>query len=439
MSRAEAVACLRADAQAIARAGVAGADPARCLAPALAAFTAGLAQGVPVHVIAAGKAARAMMRAALDAGIGVARGLVATVDASGPWPASIIAVDAGHPVPTAESERAAREALAIARGAGPGDALLVLLSGGASALLAAPGEGLSLADKQATTRLLLTAAASIDEINTVRKHLSAVKGGRLALAAACPVTTFALSDVVGPIADDPSVIGSGPTAPDPSTWADALAVVTRRGVLAALPVPVRARLEAGARRVLADTAKPGDTKLARGTYRVIGSRLDAMDAARGAAFDLGYATVTLEAAIVGEAREAGPAFVIEARERARRLPRPVCVIASGETTVRVVGKGRGGRNQELALASAPSLAAIDEPAVLLSVGTDGVDGPTDAAGGLVDGATCVRARASGVDLDAHLADNDAYTALDAIGDLVRTGPSGTNVGDLQMLLLGAPA
>jgi glycerate-2-kinase len=164
-----------------------------------------------------------------------------------------------------------------------------------------------------------------------------------------------------------------------------------------------------------------------------------MDAARGAAFDLGYATVTLEAAIVGEARQAGPAFVAAALERARRLPRPVCVIASGETTVRVTGKGRGGRNQEIALASAPALAALDEPAVLLSQGTDGVDGPTDAAGGLVDVASCARARASGVDLDARLADNDAYTALAAIGDLLQTGPTGTNVGDLQVLLLGAPA
>jgi hydroxypyruvate reductase len=439
MSRAEAVARLRADAQAIARAGVAGADPARCLAPALHDFIAGLARGTPVHVIAAGKAARAMMRAALAAGLEVARGLVATIDASGEWPAPVVAIDAGHPVPTAESERAAREGLAIARAATPGDALLVLLSGGASALLAAPGEGLSLADKQATTRLLLAAAASIDEINTVRKHLSAVKGGRLALAAACPVTTFALSDVVGPIADDPSVIGSGPTAPDPTTWADALAVVTRRGVLAALPVPVRARLEAGARRALADTAKPGDPRLARGSYRVIGSRVNAMDAARGAAFDLGYATVTLEAAIVGEARDVGPAFVAQALERARRLPRPVCVIASGETTVHVVGKGRGGRNQELALASAPAIAAIDEPAVLLSQGTDGIDGPTDAAGGVIDGGTAARAAAAGVDLEASLADNDAYTALGAVGDLVRTGPTGTNVGDLQVLLLGAPA
>ena len=440
MSRAErravVLARLRRDAECIAAAGVAGADPGQRLAPAIEAFRVGLAPGAPCHVIAAGKAARAMMRATLDAGMPIARGLVATIDASGDWPSSVVAIDAGHPVPTVQSERAAREALAIARAAAPGDALLVLLSGGASALLAAPGEGLSLADKQATTRLLLAAAASIDEINTVRKHLSAVKGGRLALAAVCPVTTFALSDVVGPVADDPSVIGSGPTAPDPTTWADALAVVTRRGVLDQLPVPVRARMEAGARRALADTAKPGDPRLARATYRVIGSRLDAMDAARGAAFDRGYATVTLEAPIVGEARVAGPAFVAQALERARRLPRPVCVIASGETTVHVVGRGRGGRNQELALASTSALAALDEPAVLLSQGTDGIDGPTDAAGGVIDIATHARASAAGVDIDASLGNNDAYTALAALGGLLQTGPSGTNVGDLQVFLIG---
>ncbi len=188
-----------------------------------------------------------------------------------------------------------------------------------------------------------------------------------------------------------------------------------------------------------ETPKPGDPRLARATWHLIGSRADAMDAARNAAIDRGFSTITIEAPIVGEARDAGPAFVARALEVSRRLPRPVCVIGAGETTVRVVGRGKGGRNQELALSVAAALDALREPAAFLSVGTDGIDGPTDAAGGLVDGTTLARARDLGVDLDASLADNDAYHALDRLGDLVRTGPTDTNVGDLQVLVIGDPA
>ena len=427
---------LRAEARAIAGAGVEAVDAGRRLRPALEAWLAARPGRGGVRVVAAGKAAGAMMRAALAAGVMVERGLIASTHWDGEWPASIATVRAGHPIPTEASEAAGRAALYLAREAAADESLLVLLSGGASALLAAPAGGITLPDKQAATKLLLDAGASIDELNAVRKHLSAVKGGGLAAAARCEVVTFALSDVVGPVRDDPGVIGSGPTAPDTSTWEDALSVVTRRGVLARLPHAVRLRLEAGARGEIAETPKPGDPRLARATWHLIGSRADAMDAARNAAIDRGFSTITIEAAIVGEARDAGPAFVARALEVSRRLPRPVCVIGAGETTVRVVGRGKGGRNQELALSVAAALDALREPAAFLSVGTDGIDGPTDAAGGLVDGATLARARELGVDLDLSLADNDAYHALDRLGDLVRTGPTDTNVGDLQVLVIG---
>ena len=437
--QAEVLVRLRAEARAIAAAGVEAVEAGRRLRPALEAWLAARPGRGGVRVVAAGKAAGAMMRTALDAGVMVERGLVASTHWAGEWPASITAVRAGHPIPTEASEEAGRAALDLASHAAPDESLLVLLSGGASALLAAPADGVTLADKQAATKLLLEAGASIDELNAVRKHLSAVKGGGLAAAARCEVVTFALSDVVGPVRDDPGVIGSGPTAPDASTWEDALAVVTRRGVRARLPQGVRQRLEAGARGDVPETPKPGDPRLARAAWHLIGSRADAMDAARNAALDRGFSTITIEAAIVGEARDAGPAFVARALDVSRRLPRPVCVIGAGETTVRVVGRGKGGRNQELALAVAAALDGLREPAAFLSVGTDGIDGPTDAAGGLVDGTTLARARDLGVDVDASFADNDAYHALDRLGDLVRTGPTDTNVGDLQVLVIGDPA
>jgi glycerate 2-kinase len=430
---------LRDDARAIAAAGVEAVDAGRRLRPALEAWLSARPGRGGVRVIAVGKAAGVMMRTALDAGVVVERGLIVSTHWRGEWPASIATVQAGHPIPTEASEVAGRAALDLARGAAADEALLVLLSGGASALLCVPADGITLADKQATTRLLLEAGASIDELNAVRKHLSAVKGGGLATAARCEVVTFALSDVVAPVADDPSVIGSGPTAPDASTWADALDVVTRRGVLVRLPAPVRARLEAGARGEIAETPKAGDPRLARAGWHLIGSRVDAIDAARSAAIDRGFSTITIEAAIVGQARDAGPAFVAQALDVSRRLPRPVCVIGAGETTVRVLGRGRGGRNQEMALAIASALATLREPAAFLSAGTDGIDGPTDAAGGLVDTTTQARAQALDVDLDASLADNDAYHALGRLGDLVRTGPTDTNVGDLQVLVIGDPA
>ena len=301
----------------------------------------------------------------------------------------------GHPLPDAESFRAGAAALQLADvNRARGETLVVLLSGGASAMLAAPAAGVTLEQKIATTRELLRRGLPIAEMNAVRKRLSAIKGGKLALRAGRTVT-FALSDVHAPIEDDPSVIGSGPTVPDPRSDA-----VDARFILA-------------------------------------GSRRDAMRGAREAAAQLGYAVHVVSPPIVGEAREAAGAFASQLTELAAKAAAPCCVIASGETTVKLPADGahgRGGRNQEFALAFAlrqPPLANY----VVASVGTDGIDGPTDAAGAVVDSTTLSRARAAGADPAAALRAHDAYAFFATLGDLVVTGPTGTNVGDLFVALL----
>jgi glycerate 2-kinase len=405
-------------------------------------------------VVAAGKPSAAMIRGLVNAGLAPARGVIATPfhnrDASRQLetalarelpPAAWRFCFSGHPVPTAASVAAGEHALALARGAAPGDHLLVLLSGGASALLAVPADGLTLDDKMQATRALLGGGAAIHELNAVRKHLSAIKGGRLAAAARCQVTTLAISDVISPVDDDPSVIGSGPTVPDASTFAESLAVIDRLGVRGAMPAAVLAALEEGAAGRRDESPKPGDPRLARASYRVIASRRDAMAAARTEAERLGFTVFVVDKAISGEARDAAPRLLAQADAlvRDRVMHGPCCVIASGETTVRVTGSGRGGRNQEFALALADRLAAPQDSrapwVVAASIGTDGIDGPTDAAGGMVDSTTLHRARAAGIgEPAAFLANNDAYRFLESVGDLVKTGPTDTNVGDLQILV-----
>lgn len=418
-------------------------------------------------VVAAGKPAAAMVRELLHAGLVPARGMIATPfhdqasadELEAELQRALLEAAAavgrpapqwrfffsGHPVPTAASVEAGQHALALARDAGPDDHLLVLLSGGASALLASPTDGLTLDDKMKATRALLGAGAAIHELNGVRKHLSAVKGGRLAAAARCPVTTLAISDVISPVDDDPSVIGSGPTVADASTFGDALAVIDRLGVRGAMPAAVLEILEAGAAGRRPESPKPGDPRLTRADWHVIAGRRDAMAAARIEAERLGFTTFVIDEAISGEARDAAPRLLARADALVRDAVRrgPCCVIASGETTVRVTGSGRGGRNQEFALALVERLAAGPEshaPAVVAaSIGTDGIDGPTDAAGGVVDAATLQRAREAGIaEPAAFLANNDAYHFLEAVGGLIKTGPTGTNVGDLQILVYNPP-
>jgi glycerate 2-kinase len=339
--------------------------------------------------------------------------------------------DASHPSPNAASEAAGRRALACAADSSAGGVLVVLLSGGASSMLAAPAPGISLSDKVQTARTLMNAGVAIADLNCVRKHLSDVKGGRLAALARHSVT-LAISDVHGPVADDPAVIGSGPTVADPTTFADALRVIERAGVAGALPPAVIAHLRAAAN----ETPKPGDARLADATYEVIGNRHMAMAGAAAVARALGYETRVLDAATAGEARDAGKAFVAGVLSEAGG--RAICAIASGETTVHVRGSGRGGRNQEFALGA---LAAIDSrprdhrSLVLASAGTDGIDGPTDAAGAIVDVTTSARARQRGVDAEHALRSNGAYDFFAPLGDLIKWGGTGTNVGDLHVLLV----
>ena len=425
---------LRRDLIDIVDAGIAGADGCRLVARALGGGAlAGELGGRAITLIAAGKAAAPMAEAFLGRyGAQVAAGLVAapTVARLGPLDCRRV----GHPVPDAASVAAGRRALALARQAG--GLLVVLLSGGASAALAAPAAGLTLDDKMQATRALLRAGVAIDRINCVRKHLSAIKGGRLAAAARGAVVTLAISDVVGPVPDDPAVIGSGPTAPDPTSFAAALDVVEESAVRAAFPRAARQVLERGRRGLIPDTPKPGDARLERSRVHVVGSRLDALAAAARRAAGLGYHVATLAEAVVGEARAVAEAYVRRAAARAAALPRPACILSAGETTVEVKGPGRGGRNQELALAAAPLLGELFDRAALASVGTDGVDGPTDAAGALADATTLARARARGLPAPRRCLDrNDSYPFFDRLGDLLRLGPTRANVGDLQVLLI----
>jgi hydroxypyruvate reductase len=338
----------------------------------------------------------------------------------------------GHPIPTAESERGGRRALALARGLEADERLLVLLSGGASALMAVPAEGITLDDKRATTERLLRAGADIHALNTVRKHLSAIKGGRLAACASGMCDTLVISDVVG---DDPSFIASGPTVADPSRFIDALDVIRRFGGEAAYPPAVTRYLQRGMAGEVAETPKTADARIARATTEVIGSRRDAMTGALAKAGALGYDLLRLDDAVVGEARTTAVAHLRAVLARAAGLRRPACIVSSGETTVHVTGQGKGGRNQEFALAAADVLSATGAFAAVCSVGTDGIDGPTDAAGALVDSTTLDRAAAAGLVPARYLQNNDAYAFFDALGDLINTGPTGTNVGDLQVILL----
>jgi hydroxypyruvate reductase len=339
---------------------------------------------------------------------------------------------AGHPLPDARSVTAARRVLDIAADRGAEDSLVVLLSGGASALLALPPAPISLAEKAGTVRLLLERGADIGALNTVRKHLSGIKGGRLACATRAHVLTLAISDVVG---DDLSMIASGPTVGDPTTFAMALEVLDRHGGRERFARPVVEWLEGGDAGLHPDSPKPDDPRLSRSAAHVIGNRLSAVEGARGRAEGLGYAVRVLSEPVTGPARDAAQAFVAEARQVSSRRDRPICVLAAGETTVRVVGRGRGGRNQELALAMADPLATVGARVAAASIGTDGVDGPTDAAGAVVDSTTVARALEARLSVPAHLADNDSYTFFDRLGDLIRVGPTGTNVGDLQIMLV----
>ena len=397
-----------------------------------------LRRGAKLVVVGAGKAAGSMARAAERAlGRRITAGLVTTARGSPEGPSRITVREASHPVPDAAGESAAREMLSLVRGLGPDDLVLCLLSGGGSALLPLPRDGLALDDLAETTNLLLRSGADIVELNTVRRHLSAIAGGQLARAAApARVATLAISDVVG---SPPDAIASGPTVPDPTTFADALAVLERYGITARVPGAVRRVLERGRDGAIPETPKPHDPVFRTAALTIVADNLAAARAAAAAARAAGFHTLLLTTYLEGEARHVGRVLAGIARQIAATgdpVRRPACVICGGETTVTVTGNGRGGRNQELSLAAAVAMQGLRDTLVV-GFATDGRDGPTDAAGGAVDGTTVARARRAALDPGRHLRDNDAYPLLDAVGDLITTGPTGTNVADLALILCGS--
>lgn len=383
-------------------------------------------------VVGAGKAAASMARA-VDAHWPADRplsGLVVTRYGHGVGTLPRIeVVEASHPVPDAAGQRAASRILALVQGLGPDDLVLCLISGGGSALLSLPGDGVSLADKQAINRALLRSGAGIHDMNCVRKHLSAIKGGRLAAAAApAPLVTLVISDVPG---DDPSVIASGPTVPDATTLADACAILARFGI--EVPGSIRARLADPA----AETPKPGDAAFLHTATHVIATPQASLEAAAAVARAAGVTPLILGDAIEGEAAEVGRVMAGIARQvslHRQPAPPPCVLISGGETTVTVRGRGRGGRNVEFLLSLAIELAGR-RGVFALAGDTDGVDGAEEVAGAIVAPDTLARAAARGIGPRASLADNDGHGFFAALGDQVITGPTLTNVNDFRAILI----
>jgi hydroxypyruvate reductase len=357
----------------------------------------------------------------------ITAGLVAVKEAPAKPLRRIELCATGHPVPDARGVETAARIAELAERAEAGDLVLCLISGGASALMPLPAPPVTLEEKQEVTRLLLACGATIHEINTIRKHISRIKGGQLArLAAPATVESLLLSDVVG---DDLDVIGSGPTAPDSSTFADARAILDKYGIWDRTPRSVRTRIEAG----IPETPKPSDPIFARVRNRIVASNRIALDAAAARARELGFRTLVLASGVEGETREIARMHAAIARECAtagRPVKPPACFITGGETTVTIRGKGLGGRNQEFVLAAAIDIAGLDN-VVVFSAGTDGTDGPTNAAGAIADGGTLRRKP----DARRYLDDNDSYHYFEALGDLVITGATNTNVMDVRILLV----
>ncbi|WP_153145734.1 glycerate kinase [Dechloromonas sp. H13] len=406
-------------------AAIAAADPARCVPPHLPPDDGG-----HLIVIGAGKASAAMARAVEEHWSGSFDGLVVTRYGHGVPCERIEIVEAAHPVPDAAGEAAAARILGKISGLTASDRVLALISGGGSALLAAPAEGVTLAEKRALTSALLKSGAGIGEINCVRKHLSAIKGGRLAAAAwPASVLTLAISDVPG---DDPAVIASGPTVADPTTAVDALKVLDFHGI--DIPEALRARLASGE----LETPKPGDPRLAQSEFRLVASPRQMLEAAAAEARRLGITPLILGDAIEGEAREVGKALAGMAVSCGRHgfpAEKPCVLLSGGETTVTLKGEGRGGRNTEFLLGLALALDGA-RGIHALAADTDGIDGSEDNAGAFVAPDTLRRARASGLDIRQALAANDAWGYFSALGDLLVTGPTRTNVNDFRAIMIG---
>ena len=409
-------------------AAIAAADPAKLIPRHLPAAPKGR-----TIVVGAGKASAAMARAFDEHWTGELSGLVVTRYGHSAPCKRIEIVEAAHPVPDARGEAAARRILELVRGLTEDDLVVALISGGGSALLSAPAEGLSLADKQAVNRALLASGASIDEINCVRKHLSAIKGGRLAVAAyPARVVALLISDVPG---DDPAVIASGPTVPDPTTYADARAILTKYGITP--PPAVQSHLKSAGD----ETPKPGDARLARAEIHLIATPQASLMAAAEVAKSAGVAPLVLSDSIEGEAREVARVLAGIARQvhqYGQPIPAPCVLLSGGETTVTVRGKGRGGRNVEFLLALA--LALRGQPHTWAIAGdTDGVDGAEEIAGAIITPDTLDRAARRGMRAADSLADNDGHGFFESLGDQVVTGPTLTNVNDFRAVLIESGA
>lgn len=385
-------------------------------------------------VVGAGKAS-ARMAQALERQVGarIDDGLVVVKYGHGAPTKKIRILEAGHPVPDDAGLQASRAMMALIGTLKSHDLLIVLLSGGASSLLPSPAAGITLKDKQLTTKLLLRSGATIQEMNAVRKHLSCVKGGQLAAATSARVASVILSDVIG---NDLGTIGSGPTAPDLTTFQDAWMILERYDVTGKIPASVRRHLEAGIKKILPETPKAGAALFRRVNNLIIGDNRAAVDAVAKTAKGQRLRTLVLSTTITGEARELAKFFGAIAREIAvhgRPMVRPCCVIVGGEPTVTIRGQGTGGRAQEFALAAALEIAGLPDVWVA-GFATDGTDGPTSVAGAVVDGRTVARAKLSKLDLSGALQDNDAYTFFERLHGHIVTGPTGTNVNDLYLLL-----
>ena len=390
-----------------------------------------------ILIVGAGKAV-APMAQVMEGLLGkrISDGVIVVKDKHGLPLKKIKVCEASHPVPDRRGVTGTEEILALVEKAGERDLVICLISGGGSALLIAPVEGISLADKQDATRLLLACGATIHEFNTVRKHLSRAKGGRLAqMAYPATVTSLILSDVVG---DDLDVIASGPTVPDSSTFTDAEQILKGYDAWSQLAVSVRNHLEKGASGIIPDTPKSDDAAFQRCSQVLVGTNLHALKAAAKEADKLGYQPLILSSKVEGEAREVARFYAAIASEilsSENPMKPPVCVLAGGETTVTLTGDGLGGRNQEFALAAVLAIDGLDN-VIVLSGGTDGTDGPTDAAGAIADGTTMARARSKELDPKDFLRRNDSYCFFRELDDLIITGPTRTNVMDIYMLLVG---
>ncbi|MBN2254490.1 MAG: glycerate kinase [Deltaproteobacteria bacterium] len=390
-----------------------------------------------ILVVGAGKAAAPMAQAMEDLLGGRLTGGSITTKYGHGLPLKIVSItEAGHPVPDRRGLSGTERILKSLKNTQETDLIFCLISGGGSALMPLPVEGLTLEDKQKTTQALLDCGATIHEINAIRKHISAIKGGKLARAASPgTVVSLILSDVIG---DDLDTIASGPTVPDHSTFQDCMNIIAVYELADKIPAPVMAYLRRGEVGKEEETPKPGDPLFDKAASVIIGSASLSLDAAAARARDLGYNTVILSSCIEGETRDVAKVHAAIGKEVLKSgnpLQRPACVISGGETTVTIHGEGLGGRNTEFVLAAAIELEGINGITVL-SGGTDGTDGPTDAAGAVADGETCTRAVKGGMNAGEYLRNNDSYHFFEAAGGLIKTGPTMTNVMDLRIMLIG---